>query len=398
MQCGSKRDGEGDAERFQFEVNEGAMGPTDTVLLLDGALLPASVGVVRDGQLAVAKVLPEPKDERSDFLNAVSEVMQEAEVAPRDLDAIAVCTGPGSFTGLRVAMGIASGMSEASGTPLYGVDAPRVIACAADAPLPVWTAVPWGRFRVLLAIATEQGPDPRSARLIALEDLPAETVLNGSRVIAPLGARAFNWPDECAPGLIKRPTVEAMAELALAGACHAIPARSLQPTYLVPPDAALPATRSLELPTVEPYRLGPADLEGLLALEQASFDHPWSKGMLAGELTGEPGHEAWGIRDEQGTLVACGLARVTDESIAILSVAVHPTGRGRGYARSIVQHLLRRGLEQGVQRADLEVETTNQRAIDLYSASGFVPVGVRRHYYASGGDALLMSLMLRRAL
>lgn len=374
------------------------MKTSDTVLLLDGALIPASVGVLQNGALAVAKLLPEPRAERADLLTAVAQVLDQAGLSPRELDAIAVCTGPGSFTGLRVAMGIASGLSEAHQTPLFGIDAPRVIARAADAELPVWTAIPWGRFRVLLAIATEQGPDPRSARLIAVEALHSEQALSGSRVVAPLSARAFDWPEDCAPGLIQRPTVEAMADLALEGALQPLSARELRPTYLVPPDAALPAARREEVPAVEPQRLGPEDLGDLVALERASFDHPWSIGMLAGELAGDPGREAWGIRDERGILVACGLARMNDDSIAILSVAVHPSGRGRGYARSIVQHLLRRGLQQGVQRAELEVETTNQRAIDLYAASGFVPVGVRRHYYESGGDALLMSLMLRRAV
>lgn len=49
-------------------------------------------------------------------------VLEQAETAPGDLGAIAVTTGPGSFTGLRIGLGIAKAMGQALGIPVIGID------------------------------------------------------------------------------------------------------------------------------------------------------------------------------------------------------------------------------------------------------------------------------------
>jgi tRNA threonylcarbamoyladenosine biosynthesis protein TsaB len=52
---------------------------------------------------------------------AIEELMGEAGLAWADLDGIAVPSGPGSFTGLRVGAALALGLSKIAGRPLYGV-------------------------------------------------------------------------------------------------------------------------------------------------------------------------------------------------------------------------------------------------------------------------------------
>jgi tRNA threonylcarbamoyl adenosine modification protein YeaZ len=54
-------------------------------------------------------------------VSMVSEVLAEASLRLHDLDGIAVSLGPGSFTGLRVGLGIAKGLCVGAGLPLVGV-------------------------------------------------------------------------------------------------------------------------------------------------------------------------------------------------------------------------------------------------------------------------------------
>ena len=94
-------------------------------LWLDGEVRAAEA---RAGQRHGELVLP-----------MLESLLAQARLAIRDLQAVAYGAGPGSFTGLRIACGIAQGLAFARGMPACGVStlealaeesgAPRVVAC-----------------------------------------------------------------------------------------------------------------------------------------------------------------------------------------------------------------------------------------------------------------------------
>lgn len=53
----------------------------------------------------------------------VEEVFAASGLSPTDVDRLAVCTGPGSFTGLRVALSFAKGFALPRDLPIIGIDA-----------------------------------------------------------------------------------------------------------------------------------------------------------------------------------------------------------------------------------------------------------------------------------
>lgn len=53
----------------------------------------------------------------------VAEAFETAGLSPEDVDRLAVCTGPGSFTGLRVALSFALGFALPRDLPVVGIDA-----------------------------------------------------------------------------------------------------------------------------------------------------------------------------------------------------------------------------------------------------------------------------------
>jgi len=59
----------------------------------------------------------------------VAEVLAEAGLTAKDVDKLAVCTGPGSFTGLRVALAFAKGFALPRKLPVVGIDALAVNYC-----------------------------------------------------------------------------------------------------------------------------------------------------------------------------------------------------------------------------------------------------------------------------
>ena len=62
----------------------------------------------------------------------VDEAFQTSGLTPPDIDRIAVCTGPGSFTGLRVALSFAKGFALPRNLLVVGLDALAVAAIARD--------------------------------------------------------------------------------------------------------------------------------------------------------------------------------------------------------------------------------------------------------------------------
>ena len=81
-------------------------------------------------------------------LPALELLMRHHEAAPADLEAVAVATGPGSWSGLRVGMSLAKSLAVAGGLPILGVPTLDVLAYGQrDAELPILALVRLGRDR-----------------------------------------------------------------------------------------------------------------------------------------------------------------------------------------------------------------------------------------------------------
>ncbi|HEY6418290.1 MAG TPA: tRNA (adenosine(37)-N6)-threonylcarbamoyltransferase complex dimerization subunit type 1 TsaB [Candidatus Binataceae bacterium] len=94
---------------------------TRPVLGIDTGTPIAALGLVVDGRIAGSISQPVPSHCASLPL-AVDELLRASGLTPRDLGAIAVGIGPGSFTGLRIGLSYAKGLVMASGCAIVGVN------------------------------------------------------------------------------------------------------------------------------------------------------------------------------------------------------------------------------------------------------------------------------------
>lgn len=134
-----------------------------------------------------------------------------------------------------------------------------------------------------------------------------------------------------------------------------------------------------------------ADLEAILAIEEASFTNPWTRDMYVAELENRGVSYCFVIRDAAGAIIGfCSFWRVLDE-LHINNLAVTPEHRGRGAGTALLERVLAEGHALGARRATLEVRRSNEAARRLYERLGFVLAGVRRGYYTSPTeDALVL--------
>ncbi len=154
---------------------------------------------------------------------------------------------------------------------------------------------------------------------------------------------------------------------------------------------------------VDPMR--PEDLDEVLAIERASFPHPWSRHAFAYELRENRVARLWVGRASEAPdippdapVVGYLCLWVIADEVHVTNFAVHPDLRGRGIGRELLGTLLELYRQQGAARAALEVRLSNHRARRLYEAFGFREVGLRKGYYFdTGEDALLMEARLTAA-
>lgn len=148
-------------------------------------------------------------------------------------------------------------------------------------------------------------------------------------------------------------------------------------------------------PGPPPIALSPLDAAQanlLAALHGEAFAAPWSAASFAELLLSHwrGGHLA---REGDRALGFILVQRIADEA-EILTLAVVPTARRRGIARTLVAAALDEARRAGLRRMLLEVAVANHAARALYERLGFVRVGERKAYYAAtatGGDALVLA-------
>jgi tRNA threonylcarbamoyladenosine biosynthesis protein TsaB len=175
----------------------------------------------------------------------IARVIKQSGIAFAGLDRIAVTTGPGSFTGLRVGLSAARGIALAANKPVVGLTTLTAYAApvvSQNAEQPVISAIDARHDHVYFQVVSGNG-----SSLIRPRVAPIEEALGASRFGAPHlvgnAARilADRWPAHALPPFKvdaqPAPDIAWVAWLGAAVSPNTAPAR---PYYLRAPDAKLP--------------------------------------------------------------------------------------------------------------------------------------------------------------
>jgi len=101
------------------------------LLALDSSTSTTKVSLWIDGRLTHYQT-EKPRQAAQQLLPFVQRALDEAALTVSQLDAIVTTTGPGSFTGLRIGIGAAQGLSMANQTPLIGISCLELLAYSAS--------------------------------------------------------------------------------------------------------------------------------------------------------------------------------------------------------------------------------------------------------------------------
>ncbi len=305
----------------------------------------------------------------------VQAVLAEGGIAVKDLDRIAVTTGPGTFTGLRIGLALAQGLALGQNIPLVGLSS--LIATAA--PL-------LGRGKTISVVHkagatvqyyvqhfTADGAPLTDILLQAATDIliPADAILAGTGADA-IAAHATREPQH------DLPRAEHFAPLAARLPLDHV----AKPVYAREPDAKPQANKILVT------RVGADAAEVIAALHATGFAESWGAADIAAMLA-VPGTLAL-IAQAGHEPAALLIARAIVDEAEILTIATTPRHQRKGLARHLLHSLDTYLASLAVKTLHLEAASDNAAAVALYASCGFQQSGLRKAYYAHGADAIMM--------
>ena len=212
------------------------------VLAIDTALEACSAAVLERGIITASETLPMALGHAEALMPLVARVMDLADIEFADLDRIAVTTGPGSFTGLRVGISATRGIALASGKPAIGLStlaafgAPLI---AEDDNTNVVAAIDARHDNVYLQVFGAGGRTLVAPRIATLRDAVRAATTGPARIIGTAAAQvAAAWPKGAEPPLqveqLRAPDIVWIARLGAAATEGYGPPK---PLYLRAPDA-----------------------------------------------------------------------------------------------------------------------------------------------------------------
>jgi tRNA threonylcarbamoyladenosine biosynthesis protein TsaB len=373
------------------------------LLAIDTALDACSAAIL-DGDKVLARVVsPGGKGNAERLLPVLEQARIAAGIELKQLDAIAATIGPGSFTGIRTALATARALGLALNRPVHGVITTQALAIAAAQPGQSTVAVIDARrgevyMQAFAPAAAGLGGALAEPQILpiaaAVAALPAgATVLVGSG--AALLQQASGRDDLILSSAEPNPDPVIVARLALA---QPRPQHAPSPLYIRPPDAALPA--------VAQPRASLSVAVQFCGVEAADILAPLHEEAFAGDARGE----VWNAQSFRELLAMPGalcllavsgdqpvgflLLRIAADEAEVITLGVKPRLRRLGVAETLMRAGLAQLAERGVARCFLEVAEDNAAARALYAGLGFTAVGHRRGYYAAGGDAVVMQVLL----
>ncbi len=137
-----------------------------------------------------------------------------------------------------------------------------------------------------------------------------------------------------------------------------------------------------------------ADVDAVLAIEQAVQTYPWTRGNFMDAL-----NSGYVCRVDEmgGEIRGFAVLRLVLDEAELLSIGVAADQQRKGLGRALLLEMLDLACQKNMLRVFLEVRASNVAALALYRSAGFGEIGIRRDYYqnANGSeDAITMACEL----
>ncbi|TDQ17665.1 tRNA threonylcarbamoyladenosine biosynthesis protein TsaB [Algoriphagus boseongensis] len=154
------------------------------ILSIETSTSVCSVAIHNSGELIALAEINEVGAHAEKLMGLISEVLKNANLDYKSMDAIAVSEGPGSYTGLRIGVSTAKGLAYGLDKPLIGINTLQALATSVQAKEGEWiVAVLDARRMEVFSQTFDFKFEPASQiESIILEETAFQNLLESSRV------------------------------------------------------------------------------------------------------------------------------------------------------------------------------------------------------------------------
>lgn len=411
----------------------------EVIALGVGSLCPSDKSI----EVIYSSSTPALRQSNTQLIPQIDAVFADLGISREDIACVCVGRGPGSFTGVRIAMATAKGIASALDASLIGISTQNAIAqevkaagftgrllVASDA---MRKEVYPAMFEISNAAAKRLTSDKvvKVAEFLEKQAPDNELLVTGDALLkyydglsnlgevlsedlwVPTGRgllfelQSLWQNDEVDPfdttandpvGMLPIYTRLSDAEEAERRKLSAPGERNLvtgvqgnKATGVITEDMA--PKGSYEQDAISYRPLDVKFVDDVAAME-ASFlgSDAWSASMIKDDL-GRP-DRTWWMATLDGSLIGYAGARICDDATELLKIVVAPEFRRNGIANALLEKVAYDAFNLASEKMMLEVRASNEEAQAFYCNAGFKAVGDRPKYYSDGEDAKIFSISL----
>lgn len=132
-----------------------------------------------------------------------------------------------------------------------------------------------------------------------------------------------------------------------------------------------------------------SDLKALTNLEELCFVAPWKEKDVLYEIKENPVATFYVLEVDNKVMGFIDFW-ITFDSATLAQIAIHPSYRGKGLAKLLMDEMIKDCHANKVDFITLEVRTGNEKAIKMYEKYKFETILTKKQYYTNGDDAYYM--------
>ena len=376
------------------------------ILAIDTSSKICGVTILEDKEVLINLSNDDEKTHSVKLMPMIDEAFKDTNLSLDDISLLACCTGPGSFTGVRIGIATIKAFADVKNIPVVGVTSLESLAYnlfdTLQATSIVCSLIDAKNNNVYCGIYEK---DSKQYNFISTFtdsiDNTIEKIRNtiSSMKVADIsfvGGASCIYKEKIVsvfPNAIfasEEQNLQNGISVGRAGYAKYLSGEygnssSISPIYL----RKSQAERALE-EKIQIFPMSTADIASISPNFEENFDKFWNINNLKNDF-GNPNATYFIAKLDDEIVGFAGILKICDEA-NIMNIVTKTSKRHLGVGEKLLKELISSAKKQNLKSITLEVNINNYPAIHLYEKFNFKRIGLRKKYYNNTDDELIMTL------